>query len=73
MNLNRNIEDEGEVIDIKSSFIDGMSVINIFRQQLETINQYIYIDSDGTVQLKSYRVAKKYFDRKYESIFKFCK
>ena len=45
-------EDEGEVIDIKSSFIDGMSVINILQAAAGNDYQYIYIDSDGAVQLK---------------------
>ncbi len=40
------------MIDIKSSFIDGMSVINILQAAAGNDYQYIYIDSDGTVQLK---------------------
>ena len=50
--LESKYEDEGEVIDIKSSFIDGMSVINILQAAAGNDYQYIYIDSDGTVQLK---------------------
>lgn len=40
------------MIDIKSSFIDGMSVINILQAAAGNDYQYIYIDSDGAVQLK---------------------
>lgn len=47
--LESKYEDEGEVIDIKSSFIDGMSVINILQAAAGNDYQYIYIDSDGTV------------------------
>ena len=50
--LESKYEDEGEVIDIKSSFIDGMSVINILQAAAGNDYQYIYIDSDGAVQLK---------------------
>lgn len=50
--LESKYKNEGELINIKSSFIDGMSVINILQAAAGNEYQYIYIDSDGSVQLK---------------------
>ena len=51
--LESKYEDEGEVIDIKSSFIDGMSVINILQAAAGNDYQYIYIDSDNNTFVSS--------------------
>lgn len=45
--------DSGEQIPVKSTFVDGMSVIDILQAAAGNDYQSIYIDSDGVVQLKA--------------------
>lgn len=43
---------DGQLISIKSSFVGGMNVINILQAATGNEYQYIYIDSEGSVQLR---------------------
>ena len=50
--LESKYESDGQMINIKSSFINGMSVIDVLQAAAGNGYQYVYIDSDGVVQLK---------------------
>ena len=43
---------DGQLISIKSSFIGGINIINILQAAAGNEYQYIYIDSEGSVQLR---------------------
>lgn len=45
--------DNGELISMESTLVDGMSIIDILQAAAGNDYQYTYIDSDGAVQLKA--------------------